>query len=335
MGGNLLTKGKRLERDKYLILENEIKTYLNNKITKYKYKIPRYYQDKPDFGDMDIIISNEFFINKKINEISFENILKNDLDLSICKFNSGILTTLYKGFQVDYFPIYKSKLEMCSNFMDYNIGNFIGKIARRFNLKYGMKGLYYIYRGDDNHYKRELFISNNIKDIFTLLDLDYKKWKQGFKNNIESYNWIIDSKYFSTFTYLTPKPGTKKRIKQRPEFENFTKWLNNNNINREFTFPSDNVKFDVIKDHFPQIDIEDFVKTSNELYVKKQNIKNKFNGNIIMNLIPNLKGKNLGRFMKYFENHINEYYGNFDNFILISSQEIINNEIIKFHNKNE
>jgi hypothetical protein len=333
MGGNLLTKGKRTSRDKYLIIEKEIRNYLNTVIGQDKYRIPRYYNTKPDFGDLDVIIDNSIIRNRKINEISFKDKIQNELELPICKFNSGILTTLYKDFQVDYFPVDKSKLPMYTHYMDYNIGNFIGKIGRRFNLKYGMDGLTYVYRGDDNHYKREKFITNDIKKIFELFDLDYLTWKNGFNSNTDSYNWLIKSKYFSTYTYLNPKPGTKKKAKERPEFNNFIQWLKDNNIERSFQFTSDEGKYDLIQYYFPNINIKEFIEESDKKYKQVKLIRSKFNGNIIMELIPNLKGKSLGIFMDRYKKNITDLYGNFDNFIVNSPQEIINKSIIRFYGK--
>mgnify|MGYP000144452648 CR=1 FL=1 len=323
MGGNLLTKGKRIPRDKYLIIENEIKEYLNKTIGTDMYKIPRYYDTKLDFGDLDILIDNELFSLNKLNEISFKDRIKNDLDLSICEFNSGILTTLYKGFQVDYFPTYKNKLPMLKDFMDYNIGNFIGKIARRFNLKYGMDGLSYVYRGDDNHYKKTFHISNDMKKIFELFDLDYNQWRNGFYSNIDSYKWVINSKFFSTKTYYNPRGGTKKRIKDRPEFENFTKWLKDNNIERSFEFTSEDAKFDLINYHFPNINLKEFIENSEKEYNTIKRLRNKFNGNIIMNIYPNLKGKKLGNFIFKFKQYIETDYGDFMNYMVnLDSVEI-------------
>lgn len=335
MGGNLLTKGKRISRDKYLIIEKDIRNYLNTSIGQNNFIIPRYYKTKEDFGDMDILIDRNIIHNKIINGISFKNKIENELELGICKFYNNILTCLYKNFQVDFFPTDKTNLQMLGNYMDYNIGNFIGKIARRFNLKYGMNGLTYVYRGDDNQYKREKFITNDIKKIFELFDLDYLTWKNGFNSNIDSYEWLIKSKYFSTYTYLNPKQGTKKRAKDRPEFNNFIQWLKDNNVDKSFQFTSDEGKYELIKYYFPNINIMEFINESDKKYKQFKLIRSKFNGNIIIDLLPNLKGKMLGVFIGKYKDYINELYGNFDNFIINTPQEVINNLIIKFNNSNK
>lgn len=331
MGGNLLTKGKRIPRNEYLVIEKEIVEYLSKVIGRDKFKIPRYYKTNLDFGNLDVLIDSDVFNFKKINQISFIDKIKNELNLPICRFNNNLLTTLYNNFQVDYFLVNKSKLSMLSNYMDYNIGNFIGKIARRFNLKYGMDGLSYVYRGNDNYFKRELLISNDIKRILEFFDLDYIKWKNGFNSNIESYEWLIKSKYFSTYTYLNPKPGTKKRANQRSEFKNFINWLKDNKIDASFQFPSEDVKYDIIEDHFPETNIRKFIEESENEYKKSKTIHNKFNGKLIMFLYPHIKGKRLGEFIYNYKIYIENIYTNFDNFIINSPQEIINNTIKKFY----
>ena len=57
MGGNLFKLG-RLPKDEYLKVEATIKPYLDKKLGGF-YRIPRYYFSKPDFGDLDIIVSSE------------------------------------------------------------------------------------------------------------------------------------------------------------------------------------------------------------------------------------------------------------------------------------
>jgi len=90
MGGNLLTKGKRTVRDKYLQIEKEIRKYLDIDIGSNNYKIPRYYKTKETFGDMDIIINNKFLNSDKNIRISFKDRLINHFDISQHKTIGGM-----------------------------------------------------------------------------------------------------------------------------------------------------------------------------------------------------------------------------------------------------
>ena len=55
MGGNLFKLG-RIPQAEYKVIEHELRSYLDQKFGNY-YRIPRYYADKADFGDLDIVLS--------------------------------------------------------------------------------------------------------------------------------------------------------------------------------------------------------------------------------------------------------------------------------------
>ena len=55
MGGSLYGLG-RLPRAEYLALEGRLRAYLDEKLGDH-YRIPRYYGSKPDFGDVDVLVS--------------------------------------------------------------------------------------------------------------------------------------------------------------------------------------------------------------------------------------------------------------------------------------
>src|SRR3569832_2304170 len=98
MGGNLFKLG-RIPRSEYLIIEEEICRYLDQ-IPGLNYRVPRYYGDKADFGDMDIIVS------AAITEESWKEIRRKMLiDLNITQYKniSHVFSTVYKNFQGDYF----------------------------------------------------------------------------------------------------------------------------------------------------------------------------------------------------------------------------------------
>jgi hypothetical protein len=332
MGGNLLAKGKRTPREKYLKIEKEIRKYLDIEIGSENYRIPRYYKTKESFGDMDIIINSKFFDLPKYMQISFKDKLINHFGITQHKSIGGTLHTLYEGLQIDYFPVQESKLQTISNYMDFGIGNFIGKIARKFNLKYGMEGLSYVYRSSDNYYKNELLISTDLEKIFKLFDLDHSKWKQGFIDKKDAFDWIILSKFFSTYTYYNQKPGTKKREKSRQEFKDFISYLKDNKIDRDIIFASDEAILDTIREIFPNVDILSFINENALKYKNILRIKEKFNANIINELYPNLKGKDLGNFIFKFKEYINNNYGDFNSYITNISKETINKLINQYYN---
>ena len=53
MGGNLFKLGRK-PRAEYLEIEAEVRSFLDDLIGEEGYRIPRYYGDKPEFGDLDV-----------------------------------------------------------------------------------------------------------------------------------------------------------------------------------------------------------------------------------------------------------------------------------------
>ncbi len=94
MGGNLFKLG-RIPREKYLKIEAEIRQYLDKKIGNF-YQIPRYYANKPDFGDLDIVINSEAV---KHNWEDVRQEIVNDLNIKkyklVSKISFRILSDLF------------------------------------------------------------------------------------------------------------------------------------------------------------------------------------------------------------------------------------------------
>ncbi|MDJ0647162.1 MAG: hypothetical protein QNJ60_00510 [Xenococcaceae cyanobacterium MO_188.B19] len=67
MGGNLY-KIDRISKAEYLKIETEIRKYLDEKLN-HAYKIPRFYSNKPDFGNLDIIINIVLCLSSRIGEL--------------------------------------------------------------------------------------------------------------------------------------------------------------------------------------------------------------------------------------------------------------------------
>lgn len=319
MGGNLFNLGRK-PRKQYLEIESKVRNYLDKTIGSENYRIPRYYDSKETFGDLDILVNDKY----RFNNHPFPDEFAKDLNSVFTKRSGAVISNNIDDFQVDLFFFHKDYLQIASDFMDYNIGNFIGKIAKRLNLKYGDHGLYYVFRRENSdHYKAEYKLSSNIEEILPFFGFDYNRWKEGFKTPIESYEWIISTPYFSTYTYFKPTANNKKRI----EFENFMLWLKDNNVQKDWNSslltPEDKLKL-VYSYFFPEIGLFKFIENEKIKEITADIVSKKYNGNIVMEL-TNLKGKELGIFMNSFKNYIEqEYNDNFNSIICkLSEQEII------------
>jgi len=322
MGGNLYKVG-RVTKERYTEIVESLLPILDKHFGVY-YRIPIAYHNKKTYGDVDIILDAGFLQNKH-----WEEPLLKDLGVFQVKKIRNVTSVLYWDFQVDFFCVGTSKFESTYNFMCYNIlGNLMGRLYHKFNLKYGERGLSYVMRSFNNHSIHEVQVSSDMKRILEFVDLNYDRWKRGFDDLTDIFEYIIGSKYFCTSQYSDDFFNVRKRAMERPDFNTFLDYLKENNITKNYPFDyNKEVYLPMINAAFPEVKLDEKYKKHCELQIKLEKIAEKFNGRLIMELTP-LKGAQLGDFMKEFKK-VKENY--FDEFILLSSQDHINNSILEFY----
>lgn len=321
MGGNLFKLG-RLPRNEYLEVEGEMRQYLDNKLGDF-YRIPHYYGDKPDFGDLDIIVSSAVSNwEEKRREII------GDLGITQYKSIGHVFSTVYQNFQVDYFVIPAEHFESTYNFFCFNdLGNLLGKICRRFNLKYGEQGLAYVFRRDDENYKKDIILTKDFAKICQFLQVDYRKWAEGFANLEEMFEWAIASPYFSVEPYLKPSKMLENRAKDRRTIQKFIEYLHEKKITKTYEYLENRDDYLLwIIENFPEADLPTKIAHEKDLEKRANLIKAKFNGKLLMQLLPQLEGKKLGEFIIEFK----KSFADFEEFILENSQEEIEQKILGF-----
>ncbi|MCU0446134.1 MAG: hypothetical protein MUE85_14600 [Microscillaceae bacterium] len=328
MGGNLFKLG-RLPKTQYLRLESQIRQYLDHKLGQEYYRIPRYYAQKPDFGDMDIIVSLAQ-IGANWQQTRLE--IVQDLGISQYKASGAVFSTVYQRFQVDYFPIAPEYFESTYNYLSFNdLGNLIGKIFRRFNLKYGETGLQYVFRRQDSHYKQEILISTDFAQICAFLGLDYAQWLQGFENLSDMFDWVIASPYFSVKPYQDELAGEmEKRLDRRTTIQKFNQYLLDNQIVKDYSYLENKDDYlPWIADFFPEAQL--LPKIAQEK-IREQTtlaIQAKFNGNLLMAWLPQLSGKALGTFIQDFKSQ----FADFEAFVLATDPDEIKRQVVAFAQK--
>ena len=304
MGGNLFKLG-RLAKEDYKKLETKLQVYLDEKLGEH-YRIPRYYDDKPDFGDMDIIVSSAAI---KKNWQNLKQEIVDDLGIETHKSIGNVFSTIYDDFQVDYFVRDEQYFHSAWCFLSFNdIGNLIGRICKRFNLKYGERGLAYVYRRAEGNYNKDLALSTDFKDIFSFLKLDYSKWEQGFTSKKEMFDWLVICPYFSVKPYQKLSKSLEKRLRERPTIQAFINYLEENKIDKVYDFYEDQDAYiPLIAQHFPTANLETAIEKERKREAFVQVIREKYNGRLIMALFPSLKNKALGQFMEAFKQSFDDF----------------------------
>lgn len=299
MGGNLFKLG-RLPKAEYQAIESKVSNYLDIHFPG-NWRIPRYYGDKADFGDLDILLSSDALAGADWTEV--RDRIATDLGITTTKSTGHVFSTVYENFQVDFFLRKARFFESTYQFLCFNdIGNLIGKICRRFNLKYGEQGLAYVFRRQDEHYKKDLPISADLSAIFGFLGLDHQQWLKGFANRDEMFHWVVESPYFSVVPYQQQSKTFEKRAKERATIQAFLAWLEANQIDKVYEYEADRAAYlPQIAAHFPEANLLEAIQAEKEREAQVIAIRAKFNGRIVMELIPSLSGKALGQFIMQFK----------------------------------
>ena len=186
MGGNALVeshgiKSERMDINTYTNLENHVIDILLS--LNVDFRTVKYYHEKDDFGDLDIVVSRDYDSVAKIRKYFQENNIKHTNEFREDQ-NVSIFSALFNGdrHQVDFMFVDKPELESASEYYSYNdIWNLLGKIIKTYDYKLGWNGLLYTYR-NGNHYKKDIVLTYNLLTALEILGLDWTRYKKGFKN---------------------------------------------------------------------------------------------------------------------------------------------------------
>ena len=332
MGGKLFGLD-RVPREEYLEILQTLRTYLDKKFAdateqakRPVYRIPRWYDSKPDFGDVDILLAKSAAPNwtELRKEIAQE--------LGVTRYETkGDLSMCYQDrIQVDIMPVPDQYLDTTWQFLCYNdLGNLLGKIFRRFNLKYGEKGLFYVYRRtNDESYRKDILLTQDMPRILGFLKLSYEEWDQGFSTLENMFDWVIACPYFTSKPFHNLTTATSKRARLRTTMRKFVDYVEQNNVQKEYPFEEDrSLYIPMIEEYFPEVGLAATLAEEETKAEREAVVKSKFNGRLIMQTYPALKGPSLGQFIQKFK----EQFEDFDNAIYEMDAETLNQQVESFY----
>jgi len=342
MGGRALktTETRRYEKQEFFdlwpILKDKVEKAFNTEA-----ELVISYHDKDSFGDMDIIVLNDG--NMPTPE-EIKRILTEDFGASEIHQNSTIYSFDFNELQIDLIFTPTSNWETSQVFFAYNdLGNLMGKIFHKLCLSYGFEGLRYIYRMDGGERILGSFIvSKDSQKIFEFIGLDWAHFQKGFFNVQEIFEYIESSPYFvpESFYYENLDQKNRKRNKKRANYALFIEYINKKYKKDESKLQVGKYKHgkdkdqykQIIHDYFPEVDFNKRLKEFEEKAAYKQVIASKYNGRIIMELIPGLSGKELGKFIGDHAEFVGKAgYMSLDEIVYNAEQEDINEMILEFH----
>lgn len=296
MGGSLYGLG-RLPRAEYLALERRLRAYLDEKLGDH-YRIPRYYGSKADFGDVDVVVS-EAAIATTWHDLRAG--LVADLGIERAQVSGALFSTVYQDFQVDYILRPARTFEITDAFLCFNdLGNLLGKIFKRMHLKYGENGLQYVCRRSSGNHTRDIDVCLDFERICGFLALDFSAWQAGFATLEAMFRWLIASPWFSVAPYRSPSHSARAQGKHRPTIRRFLAWLDENHIDQTCTYPPSEALLPRIDSAFPAANLLENIAAEQAAEARTAAVKARFGGKRVMQLIPELSGRQLGEFIQSF-----------------------------------
>lgn len=271
-----------------------------------------YYRNKQSFGDIDFVVAVPDDFKPTMKEVIEELFHPNEI------FHNGNCWSFdYKEFQVDLITVHPIHFESNLMYLSYNdLGNFIGRLAHQFGLKYGQEGLWYNLKFKGSNIAR-IPVSKDYPKIYKFLGLDFNKWMAGFDELEDVFKFVAESPYFNwkIFQIETLNHINRERNLKRTSYMTFLKWIDENAKHREYLFKDvDSYLPDIIK-AFPEANLELQIRKAEYEHCRSLYIKSKFNGNVISERF-NLTGEALGKAIVNFKKYIAEAGYNFDQWIL-------------------
>lgn len=356
MGGKLF-KGKSvpMNRVEHDIIQKEILNIISNalEIDRYKIEEVKFMKDKTSFNDIDFIFD---YYRAKLNNNPLIDLISFESNLFSNIFHNGpIISCLYKEkYHIDFMLVeYKNEEKKpipFSNFIsmqyyyDYEMGNFLGKIAKRFNCTLKPSGLYLTARNlvtNEKFENKNIFLTNDIEKISNFLGYSISKYFEGFETENNFFEYLGTSKNFNARFYVADelsKSTSRLRDIKRPKYQRFLEYYNL--VYNRDRKSKDSTTFKLpYKYCIERCERFNLMNNSEIIFeqLNKINLFNellrlnsyKFNGNICIE-ITGLKDKELGNFIYCYK----EYIGNDNNFLFFvqyNDSKTIRDSILNFY----
>lgn len=338
MGGNALSvTTSRLPKVSYDLVKDSILGKLKIAFPTLKSMDIQAYAEKPDFGDLDILIEggpgyDPFQAAAAIG--ATEVVLNGDATSVGVAIEGGV-------FQVDLIKITPESFDFASKYFAMNdLGNLLGRVAQKAGFKLGHRGLLYVLRDEKNTSQviAELVVTYDWNEALKFIGYNPEVYAQGFNTLKDIFEFTVTSPYANKDIYLLENVNAVSRIRDRKRktYTEFLGWLKTDAAADMPRFDWSN-KEDACKsflqkalDSFPtfkashQTAIEAW--KNSQIISSKFNIRSKFNDAIISEK-TGLSGKDIGEFICEVKGRFLDE-NSFKSWILLSEPEEINALIV-------
>jgi predicted thioredoxin/glutaredoxin len=162
--------------------------------------------------------------------------------------------------------------------------------------------------------------------------LDYKHWLLGFATLPELFEWVMASPYFSVKPYQEELAGAmEKRLDRRSTIQKFADYLLDNQILTSYEYLENKEDYlPIIDSFFPEADLLAQIAAEKAQEETVKRLQEKFNGNLLMEWLPGISGKELGQFIQDFKRQ----FVDFEAFVLNHKAQEVKQQVLDFYAKN-
>lgn len=261
------------------------------------------YQDKADFGDLDLLISAEGYNPFTVAEaLGALEVVRNGPVTSIgVRACPDVQELEGNVFQVDLISIDAPSFDFSAGYFSFNdLGNLVGRTAHSAGLSHKHNGLWFFVRDGDYKF-REILLTRDYLEALSFLGYAPERYKQGFKTLEDIFWYVSTSKFFNRDIFLLENRNAKSRIRDRKRrtYMEYLKFCEEHPELPAFQYPQDKLAWlPRIAEHFPHFQGE-YDQALADL-AELREVKAKFNGAWVSEL-TSLQGKELGELMRHFK----------------------------------
>ncbi len=235
MGGSALKVSvRRLSAAEYHPLAHDLSRAIARASGARVESVPAY-GNKPDFGDIDLLIEKEALDNfGRGNLKDWLRANLNTREIHESKPDSPSLSFDYRntatediGVQVDLIMTNSATFDMALDYYSYNdLGGLVGVLARAIGFSYTPNGLIYNVTAGTRRIG-VVPITTNTEAALKLLGLDPAVFKIGFFELESIFHYVATSPYFNPDLYLLEKRNhsARTRDRKRATYQSFLGWL--------------------------------------------------------------------------------------------------------------
>lgn len=315
MGGNAIKQAKRQPASVYHTVASNVVTDVQTTLGRIlidgyhlnvKAQVIPAYRNKQDFGDIDCV----YCVNSNVptNQLLTDSVLTELSKLGGCNEqpefvrNKDVVSLLYRKMQLDLIRVEPEEFEFAVGYFSYNdLGNLIGKIAHKFGLKFGHRGLTMPVRENDNHVIGEVQLTLHFPNALDFLGFDYRRHNHGFDDLTDIFEFVINSKHFNAqlFSFENMNATARVRDRKRSTYNQFLQFIEQTQPVNKWEFDDDKTTWmPVIFDRFAHAE-QAYEHHLKEVTFRRE-VRRKLTEAGLFELIKQMHKDNVGPMMERF-----------------------------------